>query len=161
MWQAALLRLKQIPLEIEVKLEPRRRNHPVTIMGRNASGLIRHFYCSCPSVPQAAFSFGPGNIFLFGDLKGVNVEFGLNNDPIIKCALAAKNLGLDGPPYKKIRQWTNNSISSADSGLHRWGLAQGTNMPLRHVRWGDLRTISVNSYLRISKPKTGVIFYIY
>ena len=34
-------------------------------------------------------------------------------------------------------------------------------MPVRHVRWGDLGTISTNSYPDINKAKTGVIFYIY
>ncbi len=138
--QAALSDLKHVLLEFALKFDVRRRKHAVTIMTRNSRGLIGHRDPACTN--QLC---GPGCISLFGYLKVINAEIGLNDVPVKKRSLSAKNQGDDVRPYKKIRQWAKNSISSADSRLHRWGLGQGTLMPLRRDGLGVLRTILVNS----------------
>ncbi len=146
---AALSQLKHVLLEFAVKFNVRRRHYPITIMTHNSRGLIGH-----RNLARTNQLCDPGCISLFGYLKVISVEIGLNDVPVKKLSLAPKNQGHDLPPYKKIRQWAKNAISSADSGLHRWG--QATDIPLRHVRSGVLRTISVNSYPSSKQPKSDV-----
>ncbi len=128
-WQAALSPLKHVLLEFALKFDVRRWKHAVTIMMRNSRGFIGHRDLACTN--QLC---GPGRISLFGYLKVINVEIGLNDVPVKKRSLSAKNQGHDVLLYKKIRQWAKNSISSADSGVHRWGLGQVANpMWLSHL----------------------------
>jgi hypothetical protein len=63
-------------------------------MTRNSRGLINHRDLACTNQ-----FFGPGCISLFGYPKVINVEIRLDDVPVKKLSLAAKNQGHDVPPY--------------------------------------------------------------
>ena len=69
----------------------RRQNHVVTIMTRNFRGLVYHRDLACTNVCHAALFFAPGCVSLKCYFKVINVEIDLNDVPVKKRSLAAKN----------------------------------------------------------------------